>query len=265
MRSFTTIDDVDDPRIAPFRDLQRPRDSTKAAHFVAEGNFLVDRLLASVYEVESVLVQRGREERFAEVAVETPVFVADSQLLREIVGYDFHRGVLACGIRRPFKSTGDLLFDDSQNVAVGLLGISDQENVGSILRSAAAFGIDRVLIDDRTIDPLARRSIRVSMGTVFKHQIFRFGDTLNEIRQVQQRDVRVIASTLDQSASPLSEFRIDQRPMLLMMGNESQGLSQETQSVCNERLRIEMRLETDSLNVAVAAAVMMHAITTKSL
>ena len=143
--------------------------------------------------------------------------------------------------------------------ALALIGVTELENLGSLIRSAAAFGVDHVLLGPGTADPLARRSLRVSMATALKMRYFRMSDPVTLLRSWREgHGVRTIATTLDASAISLSEIVPDDRPLLLMMGNEAKGLSAEILDAATDRVVIPMQLGTDSLNVAVAGAVFLY-------
>lgn len=257
---------MDDPRLAPYRNLRNRDTDCESQQFIAEGQLIVDRLIASDCLTESLLVVPGKVDHYAaRVTAETPVFCLSRERIRELVGFDFHRGVIGCGRRSPYRDLSELKFPTQATpVALAALGVSDQENLGSMLRSAAALGINQILLGPRTIDPFLRRVIRVSMSSVFQHRFFRCSDPINQLQQLAElAHVRTIASTL-QDSTPIGQFVRDDRPMILMVGNEGQGIDAEIQSVATDRVRIPMQLGTNSLNVAVAAAILMYELTRPS-
>ena len=128
------------------------------------------------------------------------------------------------------------------------------------MRSAAAFGADSILLGPGTADPLSRRAIRVSMGTVFRLRLFRFEQPEELLPQLHASGVRTIATSVAESATPLQDFHRDERPCLLLMGNEAGGLSEELRKLAGDELRIPREMGIDSLNVAVAAAVFLYAL-----
>jgi tRNA G18 (ribose-2'-O)-methylase SpoU len=176
------------------------------------------------------------------------------------VGFDFHRGVLGCGRRRPFHSIDEL--DWSGNgppLALALIGVTEKENVGSLLRSAAGFGIRRVLIGPKTADPFSRRVIRVSMANLFSLQFYQLDRPVDQLEVLRRRwRIRSIATTLDPHATPLSHLFAGENPIVLMMGNEAEGLDREVVQSATDRVTIPMQPGIDSLNVAVAGAVFMY-------
>ena len=261
-----SVDDIDDPRLAAYVDLRHAKAGQRRATFIAEGRLVVRRLIASRYAVASILVQRGNEAEFAaEVQGDVPIYSLSPSAIRDLLGFDFHRGVMACGVRQPAISMDDFVADAAGNIILAALGISEAENLGSMLRSAAAFGVDQVLLGPRTIDPFARRTIRVSMATALKHHFYDLSDPAAQLEALARGGVRTVATTLDQDATPLNRFRRDDRPTVLMLGNEAAGLDVSVQAAATDRVRIPMQLGTDSLNVAVAAAVFLYELTQRGI
>ncbi len=279
------LSDPNDPQLAAYTDLRRSRSGSsnaiREATFIAEGRWVVNRLIQSDYEIESLLVQQGSEDHFDDlVSPQTPVFTMSAESIRNVVGFDFHRGVMACGRRREIPSITSLIGNQSipdapdgpmatndaprrrstlmGRLSLGLLGVCEQENLGSILRSAAAFGVENILLGHGTIDPFSRRVIRVSMGTVFKHRFFGMSDPINELSALQQQGIRTIASTLSTDSQPITEFRRDDRSMILLIGNEATGIDPSIQAAVTDRVKIPISADVDSLNAAVATAILVH-------
>ncbi len=258
------IADIDDPRLAPFVNVRFTNTTRFSNHFIAEGRLVVERLVASDYDVQSILIEQDRfpswleRPEFEHRIMSTPIYSLPRKQLEKLLGFDFHRGVMACGIRRPIPGAGEIDWSGVRQ-ALALIGVTELENLGSLIRSAAAFGVDHVLLGPGTADPLARRSLRVSMATALKMRYFRMSDPVTLLRAWREtHGVRTIATTLHKSAVSLSDLVADDRPMLLMMGNEAKGLSAEILDAATDRVTIPMQLGTDSLNVAVAGAVFLY-------
>lgn len=264
------IADIDDPRLAPFVNVRFTNTTRYSNHFIAEGRLVVERLVASDYDVQSILIEQERfpswleRPEFEHRIASTPIYSLPRSLLEKLLGFDFHRGVMACGIRRPIPDTDEIDWSGIRQ-ALALIGVTELENLGSLIRSAAAFGVDHVLLGPGTADPLARRSLRVSMATALKMRYFRMSDPVALLRGWragrgwrETHGVRTIATTLEESAISLSDIVVDERPMLLMMGNEAKGLSAAILDAATDRVTIPMQLGTDSLNVAVAGAVFLY-------
>ena len=175
MREVIPIASLDDPHVAPYRNLKdrdllaRAGERPDAGLFIAEGEHVVKRLLASSYETESVLLSEQRVEEIAPlVPADVPVYVTRRELMHEIVGFKFHSGVLAAG-RRPKPQTIDEVVpkDKSDLLLVVLPEVASVENIGSLVRIAAGFAADALVLGQHCHDPFFRQAIRVSMGTVF--------------------------------------------------------------------------------------------------
>jgi tRNA G18 (ribose-2'-O)-methylase SpoU len=255
------IDDADDPRIAAYRDI-RERD-LKGRHglFVAEGKVVLNVLFgARRFEADSVLLLENRLAGMAETLAlappDMPVYVADAAVLDRIAGFHLHRGVLAIGRRRAEDGAESLLRslpDDA--LVVALVGISNHDNVGSIFRNAAAFGVDAVLLDRTCCDPLYRKAIRVSVGAALKVPFAIAADA-------EEMIAALAAQRFEQFAlSPAGETDIrDVVPagrVALFLGTEGEGLPPNILSRL-KTVRIGMKPGFDSLNVAAASAVALH-------
>jgi tRNA G18 (ribose-2'-O)-methylase SpoU len=252
------LQSFDDARLAPYREL---KDRTLAARhglFVAEGEHLVRRLLASDFQTASVLLADRRAEEISPlVPSNVNVFVLPQDELNGVVGYKFHSGVIAMGIRKPSPSLSDVIKASGPVKLVLCPDTTNGENLGSLIRLSAGFGADAMLVGPRSIDPFMRQVVRVSMGTIFQLPIVQSADFSADLRQLKQQGVRLIASMLDPGASPLPSAERYDRSALLF-GNEAQGLDADTVSLCDDRVTIPMHRGTDSLNVAVAAGIFLY-------
>lgn len=252
------IESVEDPRVAPYRNLGQKGFAADDGRFIAEGQWVIRRLLASEFEVESVLVAVGHEDRL-DTPPDLPVYVAPASMLSAIAGFRFHRGVLACGLRRdnPTLATlGSKLTDRA--VVVICQAIADPENLGGILRNCAAFDVGLVMLGNRCADPYSRRVLRVSMATVLKLPLYCSTDLEEDLVQLRdQYDVHLVASVLDLAADRLSTTESGGR-LGLVFGNEGYGLDRSLIRICNQRVTIPMPGGIDSLNVAVASGVFLY-------
>ena len=253
------IEDADDPRLALYRNLRDGQPLAGQNVFFAEGRLIVRRMIESGQAIHSLLVQQGKEAEFLPpLSADVPVYSLPQDLIATLTGYNFHRGVLGCGQRPRDERIESLSFAENDvPIALTILGVSDQENLGSMLRSAAAFGIRHIVIGPRTINPFRRRVIRVSMAAVFVHRFYRMRDPINDLNLFHEQGFCSVATTL-QDAIDAEDFQRDDRPLLLMVGSEADGIPLNIQAMATERVRIPMQLGTDSLNVAVAAAIMMY-------
>jgi tRNA G18 (ribose-2'-O)-methylase SpoU len=212
---------------------------------------------------ERGLNERGLNERGLNDT--TPIFSLPAETVRSLVGYNFHRGILGCGRRPTLGSAESLqLAASPPRVALAAIGVNQRENLGSMLRTAAALGIQKVLIGPQTADPFSRRTVRVSMATVLKQQLYALTDPEADLRRLQTAaQVRTVVTTLSPDATPLDQFVPDSRPCILVMGSEAEGIDPAIEQIATDRVTIPMQLGTDSLNVSVAAAIFMYELVTR--
>lgn len=258
------IASVDDPRIDVYRDLKQPVGAPRET-FIAEGEKLVLRLLESSLPVESILSTPAMRERLgSSIRDEIPVYLAPTPLISQLIGFQFHRGVLACGVR-PAAGTLASLLAGTANADHSLLvlcpEIRDPENLGTIIRTASAFGATGVIAGESGTDPFSRRVLRTSMGTVLRLPVIQTDSWAETVRMLNEAGFETIAAILDPSAEPLAKFKPPRRAALLL-GNEDAGLAPDLVSLCTRRVTMPMTPGTDSLNVAVAAGILMHHLVT---
>lgn len=255
------VDSPQDPQLIRYqREFERKR-HMRDGYFVAESQFLVGRLLDSPFEIESLLVDD--EAKIPPLPPERqgqfPIYVLSRADIKQLVGYNFHRGIMACG-KRPPRSSIESVFPDqipatSTVLAASMIG--DFENLGAIIRAACAFGTDAVLLDDGCADPFSRRSLRVSTGHAFKIPIVESQDFAADLNRLQSLGFENFATVLSESATPLSQVERSPRSVILV-GNEGYGLEEETLAHCTHQITIPMQRGSDSLNVAMAAGIFLY-------
>jgi len=252
------IDEVDDDRLGDYRRLSDPEYRTalesEQGVFVAEGVFVIERLLASDLQIRSLMLTRQRYERLEGRLgrCTAPVYVADQPVMEGIVGFPFHRGALAIGERPPPAGVAEVV--SGARLVCVLEGIGDHENLGAILRSADALGVDAVVLDPTCADPWYRRSVRVSMGAVFSVPMARARSWPDDIASLD--GCSIAAMTVSRAARPVTDLESGRWAVLL--GAEGPGLSQSARSIADVEVTIPMREGVDSLNVAHAAAIAFH-------
>ena len=253
------IENPDDPRLDRYRSLRDPerRAALEAAggHFVAEGVTVVRRLLESTFVIHSVLVLEGRQDRVADLIGDHVDFLTvPNEVMNTVVGFDLHRGVLACA-ERPANRTVTELATGARVIAV-LEGINDHENIGAIARSARALGIDAMLLDPTTADPWYRRAVRVSMGEMIYLPIGRAAQWPDALDELRAHGFVIAALTPSADAVAVNTFAASAPDRVaLLLGAEGPGLSRAAIAASDIRLRIPIRNSVDSLNVGHAAAV----------
>ncbi|WP_428939045.1 TrmH family RNA methyltransferase [Fontivita pretiosa] len=259
------IDSLDDPRIVHYRNLKdRELAREHGGRFIAEGEHVVRRLLTSDYPVESVLLAARRAEEIAPIVPESvPVYVVPDAMMQQILGFRFHSGVIACGRRKPLPTLDEAMSRMGTCATIVVCPeINNTENLGGLMRIAAAFGADALILGPRSCDPFYRQAIRVSMGAVFSLNIARSGDLIADLRALKERyNVQRVATVLDEQAEDLAGIRLRPPRIAVLFGNEAQGLPPELLAECDRKITIPMKLGTDSLNVMVAAGVILHHLT----
>ncbi|MCC9602363.1 RNA methyltransferase [Stieleria sp. JC731] len=276
------------PELADFRNLKFSKPNLQSSHsesieagqrarhpqgrhrgqpfIVAEGRKLCARMIQSGCRIRSLVVEQGFDLACLPLEeTDFPIYELSSDQISQLAGFNFHRGVLASADRPNFQPIDQFAPDE---LSLAFVGISDQENVGSMLRSAAAFGIRQVLIDTRSVDPYSRRCLRVSMGAALTMTVFQSSDIVSDLAMLSSRNFHCLAATLADDSVSMDEYvtRYNQQrpPCVLVLGNEGDGLPVDVQHACSHRVRISMRPThqgqplLDSLNVSVAAAILMH-------
>jgi len=259
------LDDLADRRLDPYRRLKQTNETARRGLFIAEGDKLVRRLLESPLAVESVLLGRSYVESFAELLrPDVTTLVVSDESVEALVGFNFHRGVLACGRRpAPPPTLADLFSVPSSNCATLVVcpDVQDPENLGAIVRLAAGFGTAGLVLGPACADPFSRRVQRVSMGTVYRLPIVPCPGIVAALGELRTRyGVESWATVLAADAAELGEVPRPPR-LALVFGSEGHGLASDVIAACDRRLTISMHGGVDSLNVAVAAGIFLHHVT----
>ena len=267
MPHLIEINDLAAPELDVFARLTeaqlRSRAEQERGIFIAESPKVIGRALDAGYEPVSLLMERrqitGQAHAIIDRCRDVPVYTADRELLAELTGYQLTRGVL-CAMRRPKLPSVEELCANARRIAV-LEGIVDSTNIGAIFRSAAALNLDAVLVTPTCSDPLYRRAVRVSMGTVFQIPWTRIGSQPSEwpqpgLRRLQNLGFKTAAMALSDTAISIEEpCLIAEKKLAIVLGTEGDGLVPRTIADCDYTVRIPMSHGVDSLNVAAASAV----------
>ncbi|PYR21052.1 MAG: rRNA methyltransferase [Acidobacteria bacterium] len=259
------INSAADPRIAAYRDVRDGELLRSRGLFVAEGRFVVRRVIEDRrYRVESVLLNgaalKDLASTVATLARDVHVLVCDADTLAEITGYDVHRGCLAL-VHRPPATRADEVFESARTILI-LEGVSNADNVGGVFRNAAAFGAGGVLLSPTGCDPLYRKAIRTSMGASLSVPFARAGDGdwPGVLTRVRAAGFTIVALTLGDPAETLDAFAAGPRAsrVALMVGTEGAGLTPAVEAEADSRVRIPINEDVDSLNVAVAVGIALY-------
>jgi tRNA G18 (ribose-2'-O)-methylase SpoU len=249
----------DAPQLGVYRHLREQNLTRHSRRFIAEGNKLVERLLTSPFPTESIFAAEDYVDKLLPlVPADVPVYVAPRNLLEETIGFNFHRGCLACGVRQPVRQLAGWEPAGATTTIVVCPDVQDPTNLGTVLRNCAAFGVELVLLGDKCADPFSRRVLRVSMGTVLGLTIVEATDLAKDVQQLRERfGVQTFATVLDRAAESLEDIAPAPR-VALFFGSEGHGLSSAWSEQADHRVTIPMQLGTDSLNVAVASGIFLN-------
>ena len=267
MPNIIEITDFHAPELDPYARLTqnqlRNRLEPEKGIFIAESPKVIDRALDAGYKPVSLLMERkqitGPAAGILSRCGDAPVYTADREMLAELTGFELTRGVL-CAFRRPAPCPVEELCKNARRVAV-LEGIVDSTNVGAIFRSAAALNMDAVLINPSCCDPLCRRAVRVSMGTVFQVPWGQLGETPADWPEkgmdiLHSLGFKTAAMALSDRSVSIDDEQLAREPKLaIVLGTEGDGLAASTIASCDYTVKIPMSHGVDSLNVAAASAV----------
>ena len=267
MPNIIEITDFHAPELDPYARLTqnqlRNRLEPEKGIFIAESPKVIDRALDAGYKPVSLLMERkqitGPAAGILSRCGDAPVYTADREMLAELTGFELTRGVL-CAFRRPAPRPVEELCKNARRVAV-LEGIVDSTNVGAIFRSAAALNMDAVLINPSCCDPLCRRAVRVSMGTVFQVPWGQLGETPADWPEkgmdiLHSLGFKTAAMALSDRSVSIDDGQLAKEPKLaIVLGTEGDGLAAGTIASCDYTVKIPMSHGVDSLNVAAASAV----------
>jgi len=262
MHLVTRLARLDQVELLPYGTLRRQEDHRRQGVFVAEGQLVVERLLASPLEVVSLLatprwleqIQTALDQRRESLRI----FLAEAELLAEIVGYHAHQGLMALARVPPQPRLPELLENRTQPaLLLALEGVANPENIGVIVRSAASFGVSALIVGETAADPWLRRAVRNSMGAIFHLPVIRVSDLAATLSDLQLSYGIQAFAACPREGAPL--WRADlTRECCFVLGHEGCGLRPQVTSACGGLITIPMSPGPDSLNVAGAAAVLLY-------
>lgn len=249
-----SVTDVNDPRLADFRQIKDRRLYEESGKFLAESEVVVKRLLQSTLHIQSVLVTPARLRTLEPyLRNDVPTYVGDESLLQTIVGFAFHRGCAAVGYRPSAPS-----FPTDFRTIVVLEDLVDVDNLGAMIRNAAGLGADGILLSPRCADPYYRKALRTAVGTTFQMPIWRATYWPGDLLQLKQRSRAHVWACVAQKDALALENMQPKTHNLILLGSEGPGLSPEVLSLADSAITIPMAQHVDSLNVAVAGALVLY-------
>jgi tRNA G18 (ribose-2'-O)-methylase SpoU len=249
-----------DPRLWAYRSVGDPELARRSGLFVAEGRFVVERLLdLGRFQIESLLLTPASltalGKKVTEIDPAIPVFVSDHQHFAQITGFNLHRGCLALAHRPVERSVEEMA--SSASMIVMLEALTDADNVGGIFRNAAAFGVDAVILGPTTCDPLYRKAIRTSMAATLAIPFARSSSMTDAMAFLRLMGFKLVALSPngDTTLEEACQSKLGDGRRALILGTEGAGLSHQAQERADVRVRIPIGPGVDSLNVAVAAGI----------
>jgi len=274
------IESLDLPELQPYRTLRRQLEHRERGIFVAEGDKVVRRLFESHFGVESVLITEKWTAEYtpllnARPEKEIPVFIASKEVFEQLTGHHLYQGVLAVG-KIPVSDTLENILTNAPRprLFAALDGLCDAENLGSVIRNCAAFGVQAMFIGETCSSPFLRRSVRTSMGTIFQMPMIELnsGKTswrrelpptemncplVQILRELRGAGVRSIAAHPRAGGKVLSQadFTGD---CCIVFGSEGNGVSPAVLAACDDAVAVPMHAGVDSLNVAAATSVFLY-------
>ncbi len=225
---------------------------------IVEGHWAVEALLASHFSVREVAVEKGRHPEIAPLCQErgVPLRQLEREEIARLAGYPFHRGIYAVADRPPSREPDAQFLAGATRLLVPM-DISDPGNLGTLIRSAAAFGVDGILVEaGRGCDVYARKCIRASARAVFRLPVFEVRSLGATLDRLTESGFFLFGGSLGEGSRPVQQVR-PARKTALLLGSEGEGLTAEMTARCAELIRLPMQAGMDSLNVAVAGAILM--------
>jgi len=280
MLRLHNITSLELPELQPYRTLRRQLEHRERGIFVAEGDKVVRRLFESRFGVESVLITEKWIEKYtpllnARTENEIPVFIANKEVFEQLTGHHLYQGVLAVG-KIPVSDTLENILANSPRprLFAALDGLCDAENLGSVIRNCAAFGVQGMFIGETCSSPFLRRSVRTSMGTIFQMPMIELnsGKTswrrelpetemncllVQILRELREAGVRSIAAHPRADGKVLSQANFS-GDCCVVFGSEGNGISPAVLAACDDAVAVPMHGGVDSLNVAAATSVFLY-------
>lgn len=259
MLDLIKIDDLNDKRMDAYR-TSRER-IPQGEDIIVDSEKVVARAIAAGIKIRSILGTSHYFVKHEELygRLDCTYYVAEQQVMQGIVGHRLHQGIMAIAKRpddTPLAQLGPRI--------VALDRVLDVQNVGSIVRSSHAFGIDSIIIGAEGCSPFGRRSIRVSMGSIFNIDVYHSDDLAADLRQLRQSGFQIVGAANRENAVALPDVKYQDRSVMII-GNEHAGLSDGVQELCDLSVKIPVSSSIDSLNAACAASVILYSWSQRSL
>lgn len=251
------------PELQPYTTMRRPLEHQQQGIFVAEGVKVVRRLLESHFDVVSAVLPEKWLPEFESLLAarpekEIPVYLAEKQLLEQLVGFSMFQGVLAIGrIPTPESLDSVLAKSRSPRLFVTVDALTNAENMGTLVRNCAAFNVQALIVGETCSSPFLRRSVRSSMGTIFQLPVVEVQNLTQSLRELSRLGIRTVAAHPRAEGCTLAkaDFSGD---CCIVFGSEGYGIRPDVLAACDQAIAIPMPPSVDSLNVGAAAAVFLY-------
>jgi len=249
---WETITNINDQQILEFISLKQS--TVDAKYVVVESKNVFKKLFQTHIKIHKVFSTKENVKFINEYCsnINFPIYTASNDVMKKIVGHKIHQGIMALIDKPDF-----IKFEDISGNVVVLNGLTSPENVGSIVRSCAAFNIRTIIIDDKTCSPFLRRCIRVSTGNIFNLNIYKSIDLEKDLIKLKNRGYFLISTANLENAISLDEFKFPKKSMLII-GSEGYGIDKKIFDLSDEILRIDINKEVTSLNAAIATSIILH-------
>jgi tRNA G18 (ribose-2'-O)-methylase SpoU len=259
--SLSPIASIDDPRLAAYRTLADPAALIRSGLLVAEGRLVVRRLLVGGrFAVHSILVTSAARQWLADVLIDeggVPVFVVEQGVMNAVAGFNIHRGCLALA-ERPACATLTAADLGAASRVLVLEGVNNPDNIGGLFRSAAAFGVNLVVLGPGCSDPWYRKAIRTSMAATLQVPFVAAGAWPDGLDLLRGHGFALVALSPARDATAIEDMPRNASKLALLVGAEGEGLSPAALAHADHVVRIAMTPGVDSLNVTVAASIALH-------
>jgi tRNA G18 (ribose-2'-O)-methylase SpoU len=251
-----------DPNLQPYRTMRRQMEQRQQGIFVAEGEKVVRRLLESNFSVVSVLLPEKWLQELEPLLKSRPeeiqIYVADKGILESLTGFSMYQGVLAVGkIPAPASLDQILKGAPSPLLLAAVDGLTNAENLGTLVRNCAAFGVQALLVGETSSSPFLRRAVRSSMGGIFKVPVVETNSLVKLLQVLRVNQLRCIGAHPHTQQKTLAQADLS-TDCCIVFGSEGYGISPPVLAVCDELVAIPMASEVDSLNVGSAAAAFLY-------
>ncbi len=247
------VNEISDPSIKEFLSL-KDKSLNLQDQIIVESEKVVKKLLNSKTEILKVFAHKEFIEKYSDILAEknAPIFTASKDIMEQIVGHKLHHGVMVLAKRPKYIS-----IDDLEDKVLILNGLTSPENIGTIIRNSAAFNINSIIIDSKTCSPYARRCIRVSMGNIFKVQVYKSENLNHDLTLLKEKGFRIISTANQSGAIDLPSYKFSNKACVII-GSEGHGIESNILENSNDIIRIPIDDEVAHLNAACSSSIVLY-------